>query len=77
MQMIGRLDRAREYIGRGLALRPNDPQGISRLGFVEIDAGHRDEATRLFQRALSVAPGYPLAQRGLDSLAALRSRSSR
>ena len=74
MHTIGRLDRARQFLAKALSLRPNDPQTISRLGFIEIAAGRRDDAAALFRKVLTISPHYPLAERGLDSLARLGAR---
>jgi cytochrome c-type biogenesis protein CcmH/NrfG len=44
-----------------LAQEPNQPEAHSYMGFILIQAGHGDGALMAFERALTVAPNFPMA----------------
>ena len=56
------------------ATAPVEPEGdataeagiLTQRGYTALDAGHLDEALGLFNRALSVVPGYPEAVSGIE-----------
>jgi cytochrome c-type biogenesis protein CcmH len=44
-----------------LAQEPNQPEAHSYMGFILVQAGHGDGAAMAFDKALAVAPNFPLA----------------
>jgi cytochrome c-type biogenesis protein CcmH len=44
-----------------LAQEPNQPEAHSYMGFILVQAGHGDGAIMAFEKALAVAPNFPLA----------------
>ena len=44
-----------------LAQEPNQPEAHSYMGFILVQAGHGDGAVMAFEKALAVAPNFPLA----------------
>lgn len=44
-----------------LAQEPNQPEAHSYMGFILVQAGHGDGAVVAFEKALAVAPNFPLA----------------
>jgi Flp pilus assembly protein TadD len=68
LQTTGRFADAAAYLEHAVRLDPNDPQALTRLGMAQASMGHPAAAARLFQRALAIVPGYPLAQQALEHL---------
>jgi Flp pilus assembly protein TadD len=47
---------AERWLGKAIQDKPNDPDILSALGFVEQKRGHTDKARELYQHALQVDP---------------------
>ena len=46
---------------KALAADPNNPEAHAYMGFILVQAGHGDGALMAFDKALSVAPNFPMA----------------
>ncbi|HSG89475.1 MAG TPA: tetratricopeptide repeat protein [Pseudomonadales bacterium] len=57
----GRLDEAREFIERALALSPDDPAYIDSLGWLEYRAGNLDRAVELLRSAFAAFRDHEVA----------------
>jgi tetratricopeptide (TPR) repeat protein len=68
LQVVGYFGDAESFLNEAIKLNANDPEALTRLGITEVALGRRAFAVRLFQRALAIAPGYPLAKAGLAEL---------
>jgi tetratricopeptide (TPR) repeat protein len=60
---------ARSHLEAALRLKPDSPEAAYNLGLLEENAGHLDEARRLYRQALTHRPDY---QRAADRLRALK-----
>jgi cytochrome c-type biogenesis protein CcmH len=60
--------RAIESFKQVLAHEPNHPEAHSYMGFILMQAGHGDGAVMAFEKALAVAPNFPLALWGKGML---------
>ena len=68
MTRIQRAREAEQYLARAAAIDSTNPEAITRLGIARASLGRRDDAANLFNRALSLEPGYAPAQRAIESL---------
>ncbi len=64
----GDLEGALDYLGRSLALVPNDVLTHCLLGQVSAEAGRVEQARRHWRRALQIEPGSRWAKTGLNEL---------
>jgi cytochrome c-type biogenesis protein CcmH len=53
--------KAIESFKQVLAQEPNQPEAHSYMGFILVQAGHGDGALMAFEKALAVAPNFPMA----------------
>jgi cytochrome c-type biogenesis protein CcmH len=53
--------KAIETFKQVLAQEPNQPEAHSYMGFILVQAGHGDGALMAFEKALAVAPNFPMA----------------
>ena len=53
--------KAIENFKQVLAQEPNQPEAHSYMGFILVQAGHGDGALMAFEKALAVAPNFPMA----------------
>jgi cytochrome c-type biogenesis protein CcmH len=60
--------KAIESLKQVLAHEPNHPEAHSYMGFILMQAGHGDGAVMAFEKALAVAPNFPLALWGKGML---------
>lgn len=58
----GKLDDAAVQLREARARDPRQPDVLAYLAFCELSAGNVDEAVRLVEAALAIAPGHPVAQ---------------
>lgn len=56
-----RMDEAEAILKKRLSLNPSDYIAMTALGDIYEDRGDRNEALRLFKRAIKIAPDYPLS----------------
>jgi cytochrome c-type biogenesis protein CcmH len=55
------LPKAIEAFKKTLASEPNNPEAHAYMGFILVQAGHADGALMAFDKALSIAPNFPMA----------------
>ena len=65
---VGRLEEARQYLGRAIELAPDEPGGYQMSGFLAQLEGDHDRAIALREKAVKIAPNDFLALWGLGSV---------
>jgi len=68
MLLLRRPADAERYLAQAVQASPLDPEAVTRLGIVTAELGRREDAAKLFRRALSLQPDYAPARQSLERL---------